>query len=269
MLANDIFFDIQAVRSIGAGRGKRDARPSARPIFNRAESRSRRGVNSEPTRSQFAMAYFSQAQMAESLRSQFEHLFDKFRRLWARPIFYRAESRSQFGVSAESIRHGPFIIGPSGGVTDAPARKEVKAARAILGSSHSSRCIMLGSDSAARPIGWEASWEGFAIWRRVGRLFLDGRNFSSRPVHFRPGRKVSNHPHHVVILSSAPIMCASRDGRNADNHNMVRMAENFSSRPEMDRPGRKVSAIRESFPSSLGDRALQKSPSRSAKQPTR
>ena len=144
--------------------------------------------------------------MAESLRSQFEHLFDKFRRLGARPIFYRAESRSQFGVSAESIRHDLFIIGPSGGVTDAPARKEVKAARAILGSSHSSRCIMLGCDSAARTIVREASWEGFAIWRRVGRLFLDGRNFSSRPVHFRPGRKVSNHPHHVVILSSAPIM---------------------------------------------------------------
>ena len=145
--------------------------------------------------------------MAELLRSQFEHLFDKLRRRWVRPIVHRAESRSPFGVSAESIRHDLFLLASSGGVIDALARKGIKAAQATLGSTHSSRRIMPGGNSAPWPIGWEASWEGFAIWRRAGRLFRDGGNFSSRPVHFRPGRKVSNHPHHVVILCGAPLMC--------------------------------------------------------------
>ena len=73
---------------------------------------------------------------------------------------------------------------------------------------------------------------------------------------------------HELAWSSSRTV-ASCEGRNADNHSMVRMAENFSSRPEMDRSGRKVSAIRETLPSSLSDRAFQKPPSRSAKQPTR
>ena len=53
--------------------------------------------------------------MAESLRSQFGNLYEKFMGIRVRPSFYKAESRSQFGVSAESIRHDLCLIGPSGG----------------------------------------------------------------------------------------------------------------------------------------------------------
>ena len=97
--------------------------------------------------------------MAESLRSQFEIMFWVFERLWVQPIFYRADR----GVNSESARSqftDAYLL--TGQMADSPmgqARKEFKAARARLGSTHSYLCIVSVRGSAVWPLG-----------SRVGRL---------------------------------------------------------------------------------------------------
>ena len=41
------------------------------------------------------------------------------------------------------------------------------------------------------------------VFGQTGAFFRDGRNFSSRPVHFRPGRKVFCHPQAAAVATRA------------------------------------------------------------------
>ena len=97
--------------------------------------------------------------MAESSRSQFGFLFENFYRLLAQPIFYRADR----GVNSESARSqftdAYLLIGQMADSPMGQARKEFKAARARLGSTHSYLCIVSVRGSAVWPLG-----------SRVGRL---------------------------------------------------------------------------------------------------
>ena len=67
--------------------------------------------------------------------------------------FSQGGSRSQFGLSAESIRRCLFSIGQMADSPMGQARKEFKAARARLGSTHSHWCIVSVRGSAVCPLG--------------------------------------------------------------------------------------------------------------------
>ena len=149
------------------------------------------------------MAYFLQAQVAESLRSRFGNLAEALGRLRVTTYFLQVGSRSRFRVSAESIRNDLCLIGPSCGNASVPSQQEIKVARVRLGSTHSYRRIRPASESAAWPIDREASGRlchlgksgAFSGWQK---LFVPTCPFQAGTKSFLPPSPCGDCQHYAL-----------------------------------------------------------------------